>query len=95
MINTSMRYYDYFTYGEKDAYGQVQLSESAQGTIKMSINILSQSTQDHIKYKDCSYVGITHFNIDDSYVIQYGNERLKVLYVNPQGRFKQVFMREI
>lgn len=95
MINTEMRFYDYFTYGEKDEYGQPQLSEETQGTIKMAINITSQSTQDNINYKDASYIGLTHAAIDDTYVIQYGPEKLKVLYVNPMGRYKQAFMKEI
>ena len=95
MINTEMRFYDYFTYGEKDEYGQPQLSEVTQGTIKMAINITSQSTQDNINYKDASYIGLTHAAIDDTYVIQYGPEKLKVLYVNPMGRYKQAFMKEI
>lgn len=95
MINTEMRFYDYFTYGEKDDYGQPQLSEETQGTIKMAINITSQSTQDNINYKDASYIGLTHAAIDDTYVIQYGPEKLKVLYVNPMGRYKQAFMKEI
>ena len=95
MINTEMRFYDYFTYGEKDEYGQPQLSAETQGTIKMAINITSQSTQDNINYKDASYIGLTHAAIDDTYVIQYGPEKLKVLYVNPMGRYKQAFMKEI
>lgn len=95
MINTEMRFYDYFTYGEKDEYGQPQLSGETQGTIKMAINITSQSTQDNINYKDASYIGLTHAAIDDTYVIQYGPEKLKVLYVNPMGRYKQAFMKEI
>ena len=93
MINTDMRLYDYFTYGDDDGYGQPALSTDPKGKIKMSINISSQSTQDNILYKDCSYVGLTHdANVDDTYVIEYGDERLKVLYVNPKGRFKQVFL---
>lgn len=95
MIN-NMRSYDYFIYGAKDAYGQDILAPEAQGKIKMSINITSQSTQDNIKYKDCTYIGLTHDKaINDTYVIQYGNEKLKVLYINPNGRYKQIFMSEI
>lgn len=95
MINADMRSYNYFTFGEPDSYGQPQLSQEAQGTIKMAINISSQSVQDNINYKDCSYVGLTHSSLDDSYVIQYGDKKLKVLYVNPKGRLKQVFLAEI
>lgn len=93
MITTDMRDYEYFIYGEEDAYGQVTLSEEVKGSVRMAINIASQSVQDNILYKDCSYVGLTHNkSIDDTYVIKYGNEKLKVHYVNPKGRYNQVFM---
>lgn len=98
MINADMRSYDYFTIGAKDAYGQVQLpgkDATPVGQIKMAINTSSQGTQDNVKYKDCSYIGLTHAEVDDTYIIQYGKERLKVLYVNSKGRLKQVFMQEI
>lgn len=95
MINADMRSYNYFTFGDRDSYGQPQLSQEAQGTVKMAINISSQSVQDNINYKDCSYIGLTHSLLDDSYVIQYGDKKLKVLYVNPKGRFTQVFLAEI
>ena len=94
MINANMRLYDYFTLGSLDEYGQPSLSEK-QGSIKMAINISSQNVQENINYKDCSYVGLTHANVNDSYVIQYGDDKLKVLYVNPKGRLKQVFMKEM
>lgn len=91
-----MRLYDYFTFGEDDGYGMPQMSDEPKGQIKMAINISSQTTQDSILYKDCTYVGLTHdANVDDTYVIRYGKGQLKVLYVNPKGRFKQVFLKEM
>lgn len=95
MINARMRAYDYFTFGEKDAYGQPQLSKEIQGAVRMAINISSQSIQDNINYQNCQYIGLTHASINDSYVIQYGDKKLKVLYVNPEGRLKQVFLTEL
>lgn len=95
MINADMRLYNYFTFGELDSYGQPQLSQDVKGSIRMAINISSQSVQDNINYKDCAYVGLTHSLLDDSYVIQYGDKKLKVLYVNPKGRLTQVFLKEI
>lgn len=93
MINVDMRDYNYYLYGENNAYGQPQLSAEAQGTVKMAIYTVSQSIQDNILYQDCSYIGLTNdAEIDDKYVIQYGKERLKVLYVQPRGRFKQAFL---
>ena len=98
MINADMRSYNYFTLGEKNSYGQPQMpakDAAPEGQIKMAINTSSQGIQDNVKYKDCSYVGLTHAEVNDTYIIQYGNERLKVQYVNPKGRLKQVFMKEI
>ncbi len=95
MITTDMRLYDYYLYEGKDSYGFPILSETRKGVVKMTINITNQSIQDNINYSGASYIGLTHSLLDDSYVIQYGNEKLKVLYVNPKGRLKQVFLAKI
>lgn len=96
MINANMRSYDYYTYSGLNAYKQPELSTEPQGTIKISIHSTSQSIQDNIQYKDCTYLGLTHNKaINDTYVIDYNGEKLKVLYVNPVGRLIQVFMKNI
>lgn len=95
MINADMRNYEYYLYSGKDEYGQEKLTESAQGFVMMAIYITSQSIQDNINYTGASYIGLTMATVDNSYVIQYGNKRLKVLYVNAMGRYKQIFMCEI
>lgn len=91
-----MKTYNYYTFGALDAYGQATLSEEPIGTVKIAINTLSQNVADNINYKDSSYIGLTFNNsIDDSWAIAYGETKLKVLYVNPKGRYKQVFLKEI
>lgn len=103
MINAQMREYNYFLYNdEPDAYGQRTLIKDAggepvvQGTVKLAINNTSTTIQDNIQYKNATYVGLTlDVRVSDYFVIQYGDERLKVLYVNPMGRYKQVFMNSI
>lgn len=102
MINADMRAYNYYLYGAKDSYGQQTLIKDAdgapvvQGSIKIALNTSSQSIQDNINYEDCSYIGLTlDKTVNDSFIIQYGEELLKVLYVNPKGRFKQVFLKRI
>ena len=92
MINNDMRLYYYFTLGSDNGYGQKILSSEAVGTIKMAINISNQATTDSILFKDATYIGLTQAEVDDTFVIQYGEDRLKVLYVNPKGRYKQVYM---
>lgn len=103
MINNQMKQYGYYRYNsELDVYGQTTLIKDdngepvLQGTVKIAINTTSTNIQGNIQYKDATYLGITMDKaIDDTYVIQYGDERLKVLYVNPQGRYKQVFLNSI
>ena len=95
MINTDMRFYDFYQYGEVNGYGQRTLIEEVQGSIKMSINSITTTNTDDIRYKDATYIGLTPFLLDDTYVIQYGEERLKVLYVVPKGRLKQVYLKNL
>ena len=92
MINADMRYYNYFTLGEKDAYGQQTLSNTPTGKIKMAINVSNQNIQGNFNYKDAQYIGLTLAEVNDSFVIEYKNEKLKVLYTVPFGRYTQVFL---
>lgn len=100
MINANMREYQYYLYDENNAYGQRVLKKDEngepviQGTIKIAIHNTSTGIQDNIRYKDAKYIGLTlDKNITDAFVIQYGQEKLKVLYVI-DGRYKQVFLNE-
>lgn len=95
MIAANMRFYNYFTIGELNGYGQPSMPSkdtTPDGQIKMAINTISQGIAETIKYKEASYIGLTHANVDDTYIIEFNGERLKVLYVNPIGRYKQVFL---
>lgn len=102
MINANMRLYNYYLLGADNSYGQQTIIKDnngapiVQGSIKMAIYLTSQSIQENINYKDCSYMGLTHDKaVNDSFVIQYGNEKLKVLYVNPTGKLKMVYLQKI
>lgn len=95
MINADMRIYEYYTFGKQNEYGQQALSTAPVGTIKMAINISSQSVQDNINYNGCQYVGLTRDNkVNDSYIIDLNGKLVKVLYINPKGRLNQVFMAD-
>ena len=92
MINTNMKSYNYYVLDEYDDYGQVK-ETAASDKIKMSINFASESIQESPLYSGAQFVGLTlNKDVNASYIIQYGDEKLKVLYVNPAGRLKQVFM---
>lgn len=95
MIGTKGRFYDFYKYSVDNAYGQKTLPEEAAGRVKIAIFTTSQSIQDNINYSGANYIGLTHSLLDDLTVIQYGDKKLKVLYVNPDGRYNQVFLAEI
>lgn len=96
MINVFMREFNYFLYGEKNAYGQPQLSKDPQGTIKMAIYESVQRVTDNALYSEAEFIGLTRAEVDDSFVIERENgERLKVLYVVPKGRLKQVYLQRM
>lgn len=59
-------------------------------TIKMAINLSNQHNNNNIIYTEADYIGLTTDQVDDTYIIEYGDYKLKVKYVNPIGRFKQV-----
>lgn len=90
-----MKQYNYFTFGEKDKYGQPQLSEEPQGTIRMAINLITKAIAENVNYSQATYIGLTRdAEVNDTYVIEYEGAKLKVLYVMPQGRLKQVFLSD-
>ena len=90
MINSQMKQYPYYLYGNTtNSYGEITANTTVPtGSIEMAINIISQSTEESILYSGCEYIGLTRQEVNDNYVIQYGNEILKVKYVNPIGRLK-------
>ena len=94
MINSQMRKYRCSKYiSTVNSYGEETLTPVLDGSVLMAINLLSENTQDNILYSGAEYVGLTKDEIDDTFVIQYDTKtRLKVKYVNPIGRLKQVYL---
>ena len=99
MIFANMRHYDYWLVSVNEKYGQEVLPDTETqptGQVKLSIYPTSTGTQENILYANCSYVGLTYdAEINDKYVIKYDNVRLKVMYIQPIGRYRQVFMKRV
>lgn len=94
MINSRMTEYEYYLLGVDNGYGQLTMTPDVQGKVKLSISTLTKTITDDIRYSDASYIGLTQDkSIKDTYVIKYGDELLKVQYVNPDGRYTQVFLK--
>lgn len=93
MINIQMKNYDYYTFEEKNSYGQPAMSKDIKGNVKMAINFSTEAIEENSLYSGAQFVGLTFDKeVDATYVIQYGEDKLKVLYVNPLGRYRQVFL---
>ena len=60
---------------------------------KMAIYVLMRTVSDTSPYSEASYIGLTNSDVNDTYIIQYGEEKLKVLYIQPRGTLKQVFLQ--
>lgn len=96
MIAADMRLYGFYALGSDDDYGMPTMSEETKGQIKMALYITNQSVQDNVNYSGANYVGYTNDkNVNDTYVIDYEGQKLKVLYINPKGRYKQVYLGEM
>lgn len=99
MINNNFRLYDYWLISVNEEYAQEVLpgeNEPPVGRIKMAIYPTSTGTQENILYDNCAYVGLTYDSeIDVKHIIRYGNERLKVAYIQPNLRFKQVYLKRV
>lgn len=99
MIYSNMRLYDYWKVSVNEEYGQEVFPDTETepaGQVKLSIYPTSTGTQDNILYSNCSFVGLTlDTEIDDKYIIQYEGQRLKVMYKQPQGRLKQVYLKKV
>lgn len=98
MINAQFNDYSYSTVGQLNSYGQQTVTPAASGvTVRMAINVLSQSTQDSILYSGAEYIGLTHDNsINDTYIIHYDNNvDLKVKAVVKNTRLNQVLLTRV
>jgi hypothetical protein len=95
MINTQMRSYNYTILDGVDEYGQPAAVEAVD-KIKMAINFANEAIQENALYSGATYVGLTlNKEINPSYIINFGTEKLKVTYVNKFGKYSQVFLARI
>ena len=96
MIATKMREYKYFRYVGEDEYGQAKLSDKPIGTVKVAIYLISEQPDGTIKFCKGMYQGVTlDKEIDDTYVIKYGKQLLKVTSVTPSNLYRIVYLTRI
>ena len=97
-IQAEIKSYPFAEYAaSRNQYGELVFpSFSTSGTsINMAIFLNNQATNNSINYIECDYIGLTKETVDDTCVVKYGNEYLKVKYVNPIGRYNQVALVKV
>jgi len=95
VINRSMHQAQVLMLGEDDEYGQPQIVEAPLPSITLSFGLYTHSSVEDPRYQDVEYTGLTTHEVNDKMVLQIGDERYKVLFVNPFGRINQVFLKSI
>lgn len=85
--------YNYYTLVDSEYGGKTADFTSPTGVVNMAIQLNNMAMNSNTIYTSANFVGLTQEDIDDTYIIEYGNEKLKVLYVYPEGKYKQVFMQ--
>ncbi len=96
MINADMRPYDFYLFEDENAYGQPTISAEIKGSVKLALYVVNQSITDNALYSGAEFIGLTAADITDKHIIKLDNEvRLKVRYVQPKGRLKQVYLQRM
>lgn len=92
VINRSMREALKFALGADDEYGQATLDTENPSTIHLTFGLYNHKEVEDVRYQDVEYTGLTFDNLTDNDVIQLGEDKYKVKFVNPFGRINQVFL---
>lgn len=95
MIGRDMKAYPYYLVGDRDSYGQQTIGTEPAGALQVAIYSTTQAVADTVLYSEAEYIGLTRGAVTDAFVIDYKGKLLKVLYVQPKGRYKQAFMRRL
>lgn len=93
MINRELVNATVETYGGYDEYGQ-QLGElQSTKEIKVAIGYYTHTATEDIRYQDVKYYGLTKDKtITDKDYLIVGDNKYKVLFVNPTTRWAQLFL---
>lgn len=92
VINRDMREALVYVLGENDEYGQPTLNPENPIKITLTFGLFNHSPVEDPRYQDVMYTGLTTYNLTDKNVIQIGDSKFKVKFVNPFGRLNQVFL---
>ena len=94
MINRQLQTVKVISKSGKDEYGQRHIDETAPRFTFLTIGLYEHSQNSDIRYADCKYVGLTKDTTltDNDYLVYEGKEH-KSEFINPYGRWVQVFFK--
>lgn len=95
VINRAQVQATLITMGGQDEYGQDLMNELDRKPITLTFGLYNHKQTDDIRYEDVEYTGLTIYDVFDDQIIQIGEDRYKVLFANPFGRMRQVFLKRI
>lgn len=92
-IRSSMKSYPLYELGSLDSYGQLG-SPNLVGEVELDLQVYSHSQLGSPLYENCEFIGLTLArDLSDKNLIEVEGKKLKVLFVNSQGRYTQIFLR--
>ena len=94
LFNRTLQTLVVHTHGGVDDYGYQLAEELSTRKIEGSVSLYQHTQTSDIRYIDCEYVVLTKdkdISVNDS--IEINGKEMKVMFVNPYGRLKQVFIK--
>jgi hypothetical protein len=92
VINREMRQAQMYSLGVMDEYGQEEIDLENAVPIQLTFGLYNHHDTEDVRYQDVEYTGLTHSVVSDKNIIQIGETKYKVKFVNPFGRLNQVFL---
>lgn len=93
MINRELVKATVETYGGLDEYGQELAELQNEREIMVAVGFYTHTATDDIRYQDVKYYGLTKDrNITDKDYLVVGENKYKVLFVNPTTRWTQLYL---
>lgn len=94
MINREMRQATVVTYGGVDEYGQMNTTATASRDTYLTFGLYQHTNSNDVRYQNVTHYGLTKDSeITDNDIIVIDGVEYKVLFVNPFGRMREVFLQ--
>lgn len=96
MISRELKPAMVLTYDDTlDEYGQPNKSEPKKRPCEITLRIYKHTQVEDIRFNDVTHTALTYDKqITDSNKILYNGDTYSVIFVNPEGRLSQLFLKK-